>query len=175
MTATDVENRKPQVEPLHRSHETEHPPDRSYVWLAVILGLITAAEIWTYFWDDDMSIGPFSGTSLLVVTLFPMMIAKFIIVAGWFMHLRYDNPMFRRVFVLGTLAAVVLYCAFLTAMQFFSSRWTSEEERLPAGSPVEILDPRGAEPDDFGDLGGTEDTDAPGVSDGDDLDDGADM
>ena len=45
-----------------------------------------------------------ASTTLLVATLFPMMIAKFAIVCGWFMHLRYDNPLFRRIFVFGLTA-----------------------------------------------------------------------
>ena len=38
-----------------------------------------------------------------------MMIVKFAIVCGYFMHLQYDNPIFRRVFVFGLVLAVVVY------------------------------------------------------------------
>jgi hypothetical protein len=55
-----------------------------------------------------------------------MMIAKFAIVCGWFMHLRYDNPLFRRVFVFGLVLAVAVYVGvMLTAMQFWSSSYGS--------------------------------------------------
>jgi cytochrome c oxidase subunit IV len=61
-----------------------------------------------------------------VATLFPMMIAKFAIVCGWFMHLKFDNPIFRRVFVFGLVLAVVVYAGImLTAMEFWSSAFTS--------------------------------------------------
>jgi hypothetical protein len=50
-----------------------------------------------------------------------MMIAKFAIVCGWFMHLRYDNPLFKRVFVFGLSLAVGVYIVVLTAMQFWDS------------------------------------------------------
>jgi hypothetical protein len=55
-----------------------------------------------------------------VATLFPMMIAKFAIVCGWFMHLRYDNPLFRRVFVFGLVLAIGVYAAALSSMQCWS-------------------------------------------------------
>ena len=64
-----------------------------------------------------------ASTTLLVVSLFPMMIAKFAIVCGWFMHLRYDNPLFRRIFVFGLTLAVVVYLIMLTAMEFWSSSY----------------------------------------------------
>ena len=34
---------------------------------------------------------------------------KFVLVASWFMHLRTDKPVFRRFFILGAIAALVLY------------------------------------------------------------------
>jgi cytochrome c oxidase subunit IV len=137
MTTTHVEHKETPAEPHHRVHEEKHPPDRSYVILAIVLAVITAAEVWTYFWDESMKIGPFEGTSLLVVTLFPMMIAKFIIVVGWFMHLRFDNPMYRRVFVFGTILAVAVYMVFLTVMQFFSDRWTDDPTPVGLRDTVE--------------------------------------
>ena len=56
-----------------------------------------------------------------MVALFPMMIAKFAIVCGWFMHLKFDNPIFKRIFVFGLMLAVVVYLIVLTVMDFWSS------------------------------------------------------
>jgi cytochrome c oxidase subunit 4 len=100
------------------AHEHQHPSDRQYVVIAVILAVITAAEVATYAldWFDDAS------TGVLVATLFPMMIIKFGIVCAYFMHLKYDNPLFRRIFVFGLVLAVVVYTIALTAMQF----WTGD-------------------------------------------------
>jgi cytochrome c oxidase subunit IV len=114
-THTDIEMHGaagPQ-EPGHEAHQHAHPSDRQYVVIAIILALITAAEVSTYFMEDP-------DTALLVAMLIPMMIAKFVIVCGWFMHLRYDNPLFRRVFVFGLVLAVAVYMAALTAMEFWS-------------------------------------------------------
>lgn len=101
------------VEAHHATHEHAHPSDRQYVIIAAILGVITAFEVATYFWED-------ASTTALVLTLFPMMTAKFAIVCGYFMHLRYDNPLFRRVFVFGLVLAVAVYCAALGSLQFFA-------------------------------------------------------
>lgn len=102
----------------HEAHQHAHPSDRDYVIVALILGVITALEVGTYFLDDP-------STTLLVAALFPMMIAKFAIVCGWFMHLKYDNPLFRRVFVFGLVLAVVVYLIAMTAMQFWSDDYTA--------------------------------------------------
>jgi cytochrome c oxidase subunit 4 len=102
--------------PDHEAHQHTHPSDRNYIVVALILGAITALEVGTYFIED-------ASTTLLVATLFPMMIAKFAIVCGWFMHLKYDNPIFRRVFVFGLLLAVVVYCIALSAMNFWSDSY----------------------------------------------------
>jgi cytochrome c oxidase subunit 4 len=98
----------------HEAHQHAHPRDRDYIVVGLILAVITAAEVSTYFFED-------LSTGALVAVLFPMMIAKFAIVCGWFMHLRFDNPLFRRVFVFGLLLAVGVYVAVLLSMEFFSS------------------------------------------------------
>jgi cytochrome c oxidase subunit 4 len=99
------------------AHGHQHPSDRQYVVIALILGAITAAEVGTYFLED-------ASTTFLVVALIPMMIIKFGIVCAYFMHLRFDNPLFRRVFVFGLILAVVVYVVILlTAMEFWSSAY----------------------------------------------------
>ncbi|HEX6423390.1 MAG TPA: cytochrome C oxidase subunit IV family protein [Acidimicrobiales bacterium] len=104
------------LEPDHEAHQHAHPRDRDYLIVAAILAVITALEVGTYFIED-------ASTTLLVASLFPMMIAKFAIVCGWFMHLRYDNPLFRRVFVFGLLLAVAVYIIVLLSMEWFSSAY----------------------------------------------------
>jgi len=102
-------------EPHHEAHEHAHPSDRNYIIIAAILAVITAAEVSTYFldWFNDQS------TGVLVAFLFPMMIAKFAIVCGYFMHLKYDNPLFRRIFVFGLVLAVAVYSVALTTLHLF--------------------------------------------------------
>ncbi|MFO7280496.1 MAG: cytochrome C oxidase subunit IV family protein [Thermoanaerobacterales bacterium] len=97
----------------HEAHQKAHPTDRDYIVIAVVLGIITLLEVGTYFIED-------ASTTFLVATLFPMMIAKFLAVCGWFMHLRYDNPIFRRVFTFGLVLAIVVFVATLTSMEYWS-------------------------------------------------------
>jgi cytochrome c oxidase subunit IV len=101
----------------HEAHQHKHPSDRNYILVAVLLAAITALEVGTYFLEDP-------STTLLVATLVPMMIAKFAIVCGWFMHLRFDNPLFRRVFVFGLVLAVVVYSIALSTLDFWSATYT---------------------------------------------------
>jgi cytochrome c oxidase subunit 4 len=102
------------VDRHRRVREHEHPTDRQYVVIALILGAITAAEVSTYFFVDN----PYHP--LNVGALGVMMIAKFAIVCGYFMHLKFDNPLFRRIFVFGLVLAVVVYLVMLTTFLFFS-------------------------------------------------------
>jgi cytochrome c oxidase subunit IV len=116
MSVAETEHKGAVLEPHHEAHQKAHPSDRDYIIVALILGVITAAEVATYFLDDP-------STTFLVALLFPMMIAKFAIVCGWFMHLRFDNPLFRRVFVFGLVLAVVVYLIAMTAMQFWDDSY----------------------------------------------------
>jgi len=104
------------AEPHHQAHEHTHPSDKMYIIIAIILAVITALEVGTYVFDDFYED---KGTAWLIGTLFPMMIAKFAIVCGYFMHLKYDNPIFRRIFVFGLVLAVLVFTAALTSMQLF--------------------------------------------------------
>ena len=95
----------------HADEEHHHPSDRTYMGIALILGLITAAEVATYYVDLGSLLGP-----VLIV----MMIAKFAIVAGWFMHLRFDSNLFTRMFVTGLFLAIGVYMAALATFRFFT-------------------------------------------------------
>ncbi len=83
-----------------------HPSDRSYVGIALILALITAAEVATFYLEDELG-------SILIPALIVMMIVKFAMVAGWFMHLRFDSRIFRRLFISGLILAVFVYAVVL--------------------------------------------------------------
>ena len=107
-----------------------HPSDRSYVGIALILALITAAEVATFYLEDELG-------SFLVPILLVMMVVKFAMVAGWFMHLRFDSNLFTRLFVSGIVLAVSVYVAALAAFEFFSEDGVPrtaipvEEEQAP--------------------------------------------
>ena len=80
--------------------------------VAAILAFLTALEVGTYFIEE-------ASTRLLVGILFPMMIIKFGTVIMYFMHLKYDNPLFKRVFLFGLILAVVVFLIMLTTFEFW--------------------------------------------------------
>jgi caa(3)-type oxidase subunit IV len=101
----------------HEVDETvhTHPTDWQYVKIAIFLAVLTALEVSTYFIED-------ASTTLLVAILFPMMIVKFATVTGYFMHLKYDNPIFKRVFVFGLVLSTVVFCIVFFAFEFWDDQ-----------------------------------------------------
>ena len=87
-----------------------HPDPIQYVMVAVVLSIITAIEIATSYLEGDIPDG------LIVTLLLAMGLVKFVLVASWFMHLRTDKKVFRRFFILGSCAAVVLYTIVLATL-----------------------------------------------------------
>src|SRR3954465_13785867 len=83
-----------------------HPSDRTYVGIGLFLALITAAEIVTFYFEDTL------GT-ILVPVLLVMMVVKFVTIAAYFMHLRFDTNLFTRLFVAGVVLAIFVYLVVL--------------------------------------------------------------
>jgi cytochrome c oxidase subunit IV len=90
-----------------------HPSDRTYVGIALLLAAITALEVVSFYLEEDLGF-------FLVPALLVMMIVKFAIVAGYFMHLRFDSNLFTRLFVSGLLLAISVYSVALATFHFFS-------------------------------------------------------
>ncbi len=111
-TTDATPDRDAQTDAVDVEHGPEHPSDLLYVKIALILGAITALEVGTYFIQD-------ASTTLLVAVLFPMMIIKFLVVTSYFMHLKYDNPLFRRVFFFGLILALFVFLIALSAFEFW--------------------------------------------------------
>jgi len=89
----------------------DHPTDAKYIRVAIVLGIVTALEVATYFVD----VGP-----ILIPALMVMMVVKFFYVAAWFMHLKFDSVVFTRFFVTGLILATAVYCIALTVFEFWS-------------------------------------------------------
>jgi cytochrome c oxidase subunit 4 len=87
-----------------------HPDPWQYVVVAVVLAVITAVEIAVSYSEGTIPDG------LIVVLLLAMMVVKFFLVASWFMHLRTDQPVFKRLFILGAIAAPLLYLIVLATL-----------------------------------------------------------
>ena len=87
----------------------EHPPTsiREYVLIGAMLTAVTAVELWASYSPD-----------LLGQTLIPLLLAlsafKFVTVVAMFMHLRYEQPLLSRLFLIGLVLAAGLMLALIS-------------------------------------------------------------
>ena len=97
-------------------HNTEHahPSDWQYIKIALLLAVLTALEVFTYF----ESVHNLSDAALYVL-LTVLMVLKFVYVVAWFMHLKFDSMIFRRVFQVGIVMALAVYLIMLTAFEIW--------------------------------------------------------
>jgi cytochrome c oxidase subunit 4 len=89
-----------------------HPSPGTYFKVAVILSLITAIEV-----------GIFYITALgkgIIPILAVLSIAKFAMVAMFYMHLKFDHKLFSTLFVTGLILAVIVVFALLSLFKFFA-------------------------------------------------------
>ena len=94
-----------QVEPAETAELGHHPGPRQYVVIAIVLAVITAAEVAVYYIE--------SVDQLLVPVLIVFAFVKFFLVVSWFMHLRFDSRLFLRLFVTGLVLAGVVFAVVL--------------------------------------------------------------
>ena len=92
-----------------------HPGPRQYVSVAIVLAVATALEVGLYYLDLPHAL---FATLLLFFGVF-----KFSLVALWFMHLRFDSGIFRRLFVTGIILAMTVYLIVLTIFGALKAPW----------------------------------------------------
>lgn len=98
-----------------RGGEHAHPGPAEYVKIAVWLAIATALEVGLYYMEQaDML-----PASALVGLLMFFMLVKFALVALWFMHLKFDERIFRQLFVAGILLASAVYVIVLLTFGVF--------------------------------------------------------
>ena len=85
-----------------KERENHHPTPKQYVQIAIILGILTAIEVALYYTEEV--VGVFTDPLLIILA-----ISKFIVVVGWFMHLRFENKLVNRFFAVGMILALVLF------------------------------------------------------------------
>jgi len=88
-------------------HETAHahPGPKTYVLIGVVLAAITLIEVWAYTHEALQAV--------LVPVLLSLSALKFVLVVGFYMHLKFDHPVFTGVFGFGLLVAASVITAFL--------------------------------------------------------------
>jgi cytochrome c oxidase subunit 4 len=93
------------------THEQSHPGPKEYVKIAAILAVITAIEVAIFYIDF---LAPVLVPALLVLSAI-----KFSMVVLWFMHLKFDSPLFGRLFVAGLALALTLFIVVLLTFGVF--------------------------------------------------------
>jgi cytochrome c oxidase subunit 4 len=93
-----------------------HPGPFQYVMVAVVLAVATLLEVALFYIKAI-------PTGLLIALLLGLGAFKFAMVVLWFMHLRFDNALFRRVFVGGLVLAFTLYLIVLVTFSSLRALW----------------------------------------------------
>lgn len=86
----------------HTTGEHAHPGPGEYIKIAIVLAIVTAVEVAAYYVTG-------LSDAVLITLLMVMMVIKFALVGLWFMHLRFDSKLFRRLFVGGIILALGVY------------------------------------------------------------------
>ncbi len=99
-------------------HGPAHPSPRQYVQIAIILAVITAIEVALFYINESVDMGGWDAPLLVVLSFM-----KFLIVIGWYMHLRFEQSTLSRFFTGGFVLAMFLYAVVLGSFGFvaFSS------------------------------------------------------
>jgi len=95
----------------HELLEHAHPGPRTYVLVGVVLAIITMVEVWAY---NQQELRP-----ILVPLLLTLSAVKFVTVVGFYMHLRFDHPLFTGVFGFGLAVAGSV----ITALMFLFGQY----------------------------------------------------
>jgi cytochrome c oxidase subunit 4 len=92
--------------------DIKHPGPREYVIIAIVLAVLTGLEVGLFYVD-------FIPQPAVVTALMILMVLKFSIVALWFMHLRFDSRIFRRLFITGIILALSVFIIVLLTFGVF--------------------------------------------------------
>src|SRR5262249_58068735 len=98
----------------HDAHEPRsgHASGKTYVNVAVALAILTAIEVASLYI-------PGVPNAFLVTALLIMSVLKFFLVVGFFMHLRYDSPVLRTLFVGPLIIAILIILALMALFSAF--------------------------------------------------------
>jgi cytochrome c oxidase subunit 4 len=113
MTLADYRKKQQTGPPIEtpgaeREHIEKHPGPLEYIQIGAILAVITAIEVGIYYVDLSYT--------LLVIALIIFSAAKFTLVVLWFMHLKFDHPLFSSMFVLGFILAATVFAVALATI-----------------------------------------------------------
>ena len=94
-----------------------HPSPAQYWKIAVVLAVLTAVEVALFYINDAYDLGMINTVLLIALALL-----KFVIVVGWYMHLRFEQSTLSRFVTAGFILAGALYTIVLTALGVIAIR-----------------------------------------------------
>ena len=108
-----LEHHDPHGHGANDAHAMEHahPGAKTYTIVGLILAIITVAEV--FFYTQE------SVRAFLVPLLLVLSASKFAMVVGFYMHLRFDHPLFLGVFGFGLAVAGSV----ITALMFLFGQY----------------------------------------------------
>jgi cytochrome c oxidase subunit 4 len=86
---------------LEEPEEHAHPTEAKYIQIAIILSIITIVEVGLFYLES------FEG--VLVPALILLSAIKFVMVVGYFMHLKFDDKRLAWIFSAGMGVALAIY------------------------------------------------------------------
>ena len=96
-----------------------HPTTKQYIRIALLLAFLTAIEVGLYYLEVGVDAVTTSMTSPVLLVLAAV---KFLIVVGWFMHVKFEKPLVSRFFAIGAVLALGVYAVVITEMAVAFSR-----------------------------------------------------
>ena len=119
--------------PVHPGEHHDHgPSDRQYFNIFFILVALTALEVSTYWWEDWFGE---AAHKVAVPVLLMLMVVKFFLVALYFMHLKWDPSMLKRIFYSGMVFAILIYVIALSSMNFWTDSGATNYNDPPPVPP----------------------------------------
>jgi cytochrome c oxidase subunit 4 len=100
-------------EVAHATDHGAHPTERTYWKIFFFLFAITAVEV-LLFYKNLPNVNVNNAALGLLALL------KFATVVGYFMHLKFDNRLLRRLFITGLVLATIVYCIYLSTLHVFT-------------------------------------------------------
>ena len=88
------------------AHGGGHATLKTYIQVALVLAIITAVEVATLY-------VPGIPDGLLVVSVLVMSVIKFVVVVGFFMHLKYDGAIMRAMFIGPLILSILIILAIM--------------------------------------------------------------
>ena len=86
--------------------ESHHPTPRQYVQIAILLAVLTGVEVALFYAEPTVG-------SLVTPALLILAVLKFLLVVGYYMHLKYEKRMLTRLFAAGFVLALMVYAVVL--------------------------------------------------------------